>query len=165
MADELVLRRVREMLARQPFVSRSAFEAEHPSALAFWCSDGRFTDAVGELLKRDGDARLDTMTLPGGPGLLAGGTASECEADVARASSSFLIVSHRIRHVVLVAHKGCGYYAKKLPGVDEDGIRKRQVLDLMAAASLLRRRHPWLKIESYYALPYQGKVAFVRVPA
>lgn len=32
------------------YVSKEKFEASHPDALAVYCSDGRFTDAVEELL-------------------------------------------------------------------------------------------------------------------
>ena len=48
------------------FSPRMRFEATHPEALAVYCSDGRFTDAVEELLHHLGYTRLDTLTLPGG---------------------------------------------------------------------------------------------------
>jgi len=33
-----------------PYVARAGFDARHPTALTVYCSDGRFTDAVEELL-------------------------------------------------------------------------------------------------------------------
>ena len=45
------------------------YDAAYPDALAVYCSDGRFTRAVDELLAKLGHPRLDTLTIPGGPGL------------------------------------------------------------------------------------------------
>ena len=50
------------------FQSSTPYEPSHPKALAIYCSDGRFTQPVEDLLHSLGHARLDTCTLPGGPG-------------------------------------------------------------------------------------------------
>ena len=44
------------------FQGRTAFHEEHPTALAVYCSDGRFTESVEELLRALGHERLDTLT-------------------------------------------------------------------------------------------------------
>ena len=127
------------------FLSRAPFDAAHPDSLAIYCSDGRFTRAVEELLAHLGHSGLDTLTLPGGPGLLSASTSySEREA-VARAAS-FLIVGHHIRNVVLIAHQGCGYYRDRYPGEPAAAIEARQLTDLRAARQALELSHPSLKI-------------------
>ena len=103
------------------FTTTSGFDAEHPSTLALYCSDGRYTHPVEELLDHLGHARLDTLTLPGGPGLLSLTAAGFVELDATKRSASFLITGHRIRDVFLIAHAGCGYYrARQVRPVDED---------------------------------------------
>ena len=63
------------------FLSITPYEPRHPKALAVYCSDGRFTQAVEELCHHLGHERLDTLTMPGGPALLNPWTASILEAD------------------------------------------------------------------------------------
>jgi len=53
------------------FVASERFRPSHPSALAVYCSDGRFTRAVEQLLESKGCARVDTLTMPGGPALFS----------------------------------------------------------------------------------------------
>lgn len=52
------------------FVASAPFSEEHPKALAVYCSDGRFTEAVEDLLASVGNRRIDTLTIPGGAALL-----------------------------------------------------------------------------------------------
>ena len=91
------------------YVAKHPFDASHPDALAIYCSDGRFTEAVEELLRHLGHARLDTLTLPGGPALLELNTAGFSQLETARTSSSFLIAGHGIKRVVL----GCRFHKYK----------------------------------------------------
>jgi hypothetical protein len=76
------------------FQAQAEFDPHHPAALALWCSDGRFTGAVEELLRSLGQPRLDTMTLPGGPALLETTSSSITGVDIAREAASFLIKAH-----------------------------------------------------------------------
>jgi len=142
------------------FQAEAKYEAAHPSALAIYCSDGRFTHAVEELLESLGHDRLDTMTLPGGPGLLNHISASYAEADVATKAASFLIKGHSITSVVLLAHAGCGYYRNKRAHDTPEQIRTRQIDDLRIAARSLRRVSADLNVRLYYAQPHKDRVAF-----
>src|SRR5580700_8496082 len=115
------------------FQARTRFQAAHPTALAFYCADGRFTEAVEELLRSLGHARLDTLTLPGGPALLNVWSSNMAEHGVASNAADFLVERHGIVQAVLVAHEACGYYRHRFPTERADAIRKRQVADLRAA--------------------------------
>jgi hypothetical protein len=145
------------------FTARTKYIAEHPPALAFYCSDGRFTEPVEELLHELGHARLDTLTLPGGPGLLSMQTAKFGELDSARGAASFLIAGHGIRDVVLIAHEGCGYYRARMGGRAPADIEKAQLADLDACTRELRRAHPTLVVQRFYARVVDGRVAFERI--
>src|SRR3954468_21247532 len=83
------------------FVANAPFSAGYPTALAIYCSDGRFTEAVEELLHHLGHQRLDTLTLPGGPGLLNPWRCSVLEAGHVMRSAEMLIKNHGITDVVL----------------------------------------------------------------
>nr|HEX4318557.1 carbonic anhydrase [Kofleriaceae bacterium] len=144
-----------------PFVSRTPYVAEHPAALALYCSDGRFTEPVEELLRHVGHARLDTLTVPGGPGLLNPLTASYGDLDSTKRGASFLIEAHAIRDVFLIAHAGCGYYKKKLGATKTaEQIVVVQRKDLEVAAAALERAHPMLRAHMYFARLADGRVAF-----
>jgi hypothetical protein len=140
--------------------SKTTFTKEHPNALAIYCSDGRFTDAVEELAHSLGHARLDVMCLPGGPALLDLGSASFSALEAMRTAASFLVRGHKTKHVVLVAHEGCGYYRERYRFETPEEIVQKQKEDLRTAAAWLSGSHPDLAITCYFAAPEGGKVAF-----
>ena len=147
-------------MPRPPFVARTPYEAAHPSALALYCSDGRFTEAVEELLRSLGHARLDTLTMPGGPGLfdvwLAGMTDSAAVANAAK----FLIEGHKIQRVIVIAHEGCGYYRRQLAGRPGPEVRQRQEDDLRVAARALSGVRGGLRVDAFYARVLEARVTF-----
>jgi carbonic anhydrase len=143
------------------FAAKTPFEQKHPSALAIYCSDGRFTQAVEELLAHLGHARLDTLTVPGGAALLNAWTSSLLDSDHVARAAKFLITGHDISHVVLVAHAGCGYYRQRYPG--ERDVKRHQLSDLRAAATALGRVRASLQVATYYAVPDGARVRFERV--
>lgn len=142
------------------FHSPTPFDATHPRALAIYCSDGRFTQPVEDLLHSLGHARLDTVTMPGGPGLLNHLSASYADADAMGRSASFLIRAHGISEVVLLAHHGCGYYRHKRPTDSPEQIEKRQLDDLRLAAKAIAKLDPKLAVHLYFARPHGGTVQF-----
>ncbi len=127
------------------------FEPHHPTALALWCSDGRFTRAVEELLESLGQPRLDTMTFPGGPALLEMSSSSLASVDNAREAASFLIRAHDIKEVVLVAHEGCGYYRARYPYESSEAMQRRQLADLRSAARWVSRSHAGVNARCFFA--------------
>jgi carbonic anhydrase len=139
------------------------FQPQHPTALAVYCSDGRFTAAVEELLASLGHRRLDTLTLPGGPGLFSHWTAHHGEAYTLKQAARFLIESHRTQNVVLVAHHGCGYYRARYPDQGDTENEERARRDLQAAREALREIQPSLQVDVFFARPSEGHVRFERV--
>jgi hypothetical protein len=146
------------------FTSHTPFSEAHPNALAVYCSDGRFTEAVEELLQELGDRRIDTLTIPGGAALLHLWSATQSEADTVRQAASFLIEAHHIVRVVLVAHGGCGYYRRRYATSTAAQIEERQVLDLGRAAEWLAGRHRGLEVATNFARAEDGRTVFDRVP-
>jgi hypothetical protein len=128
-----------------------SFDASHPDALALYCSDGRFTDAVEALLRGLGYPRLDTLTIPGGPALLEMLSTDHSSLTALRKSLSFLVVAHKIKHVVLIAHEGCGYYRSRFSYESKEAIQKRQLSDLRSAEAWIQARHPDAEVATYYA--------------
>jgi hypothetical protein len=140
--------------------TKAHFETAYPNALAVYCSDGRFTDAVDELLDKLGHPRLDTLTIPGGPGLLNHKTSGYSDCDTFSRSAEFLIREHHITTVVLMAHDGCGFYGRKFPDLSPDQIKHRQREDLQLAARELLDTHPRLRVEAFIAVPVGDHVRF-----
>lgn len=133
------------------FKAETRFDRAYPPALAMWCSDGRFTRAVEELLASLGEERLDTLTLPGGPALLDTSSAAVGALDVVREAASFLIKAHATRSVVLVAHADCGYYKSRYRYESADAMLRRQLADLRGAARWLTTTHGGLSVRCFFA--------------
>jgi hypothetical protein len=144
-------------------ISRTPYEAAHPTALAMYCSDGRFTNAVEELLQSLGYERLDTLTIPGGPAHLAPATATASETQLIGDAASFLITAHHVSHVVLLAHGGCGHYRQRFFGLEGATMRQKQEEDLKAARQTLITAHPKLEVKTFFATPDHGHVRFDEV--
>jgi carbonic anhydrase len=136
------------------------FDAQHPDALALYCSDGRFTDAVEALLRELGYPRLDTLTIPGGAALLEHTSASLGGVETVRDAVSFLIAGHKTKHVVLVAHESCGYYKGRLPYDSPESMLRRQLADLRAAERWLRSGFPGIEVTKFYAWRAESAVEF-----
>jgi len=144
----------------KPFVSKVPYDATHPPVLAIYCSDGRFTDAVEDLASHLGHERIDTLTLPGGPGLLNRWSADYVESEVVSRAAHFLIQGHDIIEVLLLAHEGCGYYKKRHGALGEEFIAEQQLKDLQEAATELQKAHPGLSIHTYMVRPDGEKIRF-----
>ena len=142
------------------YQARTPYDEAHPKALAVYCSDGRFTNAVEELLQRLGHGRIDTLTIPGGAALLHLWSANLVEAETVRKSASFLIEGHKLEEVVLIAHAGCGYYRARFRSLAPDEMVERQVLDLGKAANWLRQHHPRVRVSTFLARPDSGQIRF-----
>jgi hypothetical protein len=144
----------------QSLASKTTFDPAHPSALAIYCSDGRFTEPVEELLRHLGNPRLDTLTMPGGPGLLNMLTAGFMEVEAMKDAATFLIRGHAIKRVVLIAHEGCGYYKRRMSGLLPERVKARQIEDLAAAAEALTNACRGIEVVRFYARVEGGRVVF-----
>ena len=139
------------------------FDPSHPTTLAIYCSDGRFTHAVEDHCEDLGHERVDTMTLPGGPALLTTGPADLSEVHVFSRAADFLIEGHGIKHVFLFAHAGCGFYRARCARLGDEAIRRLQVDNLHAASASLRRNNPQLAVTCCYASIDGAAVTFFDV--
>ncbi|MFO0827892.1 MAG: carbonic anhydrase [Phycisphaerales bacterium] len=134
------------------------FEAERIGAVAIYCSDGRYGEQFDEFLHRAlGLPRYDRLAIPGGAAALAGHLESMREEDALREQLRFLIESHSLDRVVLVAHANCGFYLKKLH-IASSQLRARQEADLAAAAAAVRTIAPRVAVDAYFADLEDGAV-------
>jgi hypothetical protein len=104
--------------------------------------------------------RLDTLTLPGGPGLLnpwASGS-SVLESQHVMRAAEMLIKNHGITEVVLLAHAGCGHYKLSCPHLSAEEMKARQIADLTVAAKALDSAD--LRIHRYWLQPDGERVRF-----
>lgn len=143
-----------------PFVSSARFERIYPNALAIYCSDGRFTDAIEELLRHLGHARLDTLTMPGGPALLNFLAAGFADLDAMKRAASLLVQSHSTTRAVLVAHAGCAYYQARHASRSAAEIEALQQNDLRIAKRALTGGQSTLAVDLYFARPQKDRVVF-----
>jgi hypothetical protein len=144
----------------KPFVAKTPYESTHPHVLAVYCSDGRFTDAVEELAKHLGHDRIDTLTMPGGPGLLNRWSADYMESDMVTRAAHFLIRGHHIQEVLLLAHAGCGYYQGRHGVMGAEFIAEQQLKDMDAAAEELGKAFPGIVVHKYFVRPKGQKITF-----
>ncbi|PTL83109.1 carbonic anhydrase [Vitiosangium sp. GDMCC 1.1324] len=151
-------------MSAPPFVSKVPYEASHPHVLAVYCSDGRFTDAVEDLAQHLGHERIDTLTLPGGPGLLNRWSADYLESDMVTRAAHFLIRGHHITEVLLLAHAGCGYYQSRHGSLGPDFVAEQQLSDLRAAAEELRKTFPGIAVHLYFVRPHGTAIHFEPLP-
>jgi hypothetical protein len=142
------------------FQAAARFRPTRPGALVIYCSDGRFTSAIEELVRARGHESVDRISLPGGPGLLSYSTAGYSERDTVSRAAQFLIQNHGIRRVDLIAHEGCGYYRLRYPTLAADQIRQRQLEDLRGAARLVGKIRSDLEVSAHFARVERGHVTF-----
>ncbi|MFP2924572.1 carbonic anhydrase [Pyxidicoccus sp. 3LG] len=152
------------MSDEKSFVSKHAYEATHPTTLAIYCSDGRFTDAVEDLAQHLGHDRIDTLTIPGGPALLNRWVADYLESDVITRAARFLIESHHIEDVLLLAHAGCGYYQHRHGSLGPEFVAEQQLTDLRHAAEELQKAYPGMRVHLYFTRPHGSRIQFQPIP-
>ena len=147
------------------FTSSRPFEAERVHAAAIYCSDGRYGDQVDEFLHRHlALPNYDRLTVPGGPAWLGfRSSASISQYGLVRDQLDFLVQVHALRRVILIAHYGCAYYARRHVG-DADSLIPVQIQDLRDAASTLTSWYTTLTVETYLARAEGQVVLFQALP-
>jgi hypothetical protein len=139
------------------------FRSARPGVLVIYCSDGRFTAAVEELLEQIGHGTMDRLSVPGGPAALSYTSSGYSERDAATRACTFLIKEHSINQIVLVAHEGCALYRQRHPNSPAADIKRRQLEDLQGAAKALVRIRSGLTLLAYFAHVNGGHVTFEAV--
>jgi hypothetical protein len=133
---------------------------ERVGAAAIYCSDGRYNEQFDEFLHiKLGLPRYDRVVVPGGAACLAGDIGAWRDEEAVAEQIRFLIESHGLQRIVMIAHRGCGFYLKKLH-VAEASVRHRQESDLQRAAERIRTLSTGVRVEAYVASAEGDAVVF-----
>lgn len=136
--------------------------ASETDTLLVHCSDHRLANSCQEFVEKQLKVPVyDLVSVPGGPQFLRALEYLPKFTWAGRRWLRFLVDSHRIRRVILIAHLDCGWY-KHLHGTNESHV-ERQKNDLRHATDDLREWLPGLQVESYFASRIEGEVSFERV--
>ena len=145
-------------MSSTPWRHSSPFPSDRIGAAAIYCSDGRFGEAFDDFLHNELKLpHYDRLAIPGGAAPLAGHIAAYREEEALREQLRFLIDSHGLSRIVLIAHRHCGFYLKKLH-LSEEGLIRRQEADLAAAATAIHALARGLAIDAYLARVEDGRV-------
>lgn len=136
------------------YASSSKVEHARTDVLVVQCSDNRLRAGLHEFLNQGLNLRSNyyLLAIPGGPQCL---TLVEYLPKFSWAGWKwfrFLIESHELKRLILMAHQDCGWY-RQLPlhlfGSSDP--RQRQEEDLRRARATLTKDFPELRVELYYA--------------
>jgi len=143
-------------------------EQWHPErigAMALYCSDGRWGEAIDEFCHRHLHIpRYDRWAVPGGPARVATSGDDEILLRAARIQLDFLVEVHELERVVLITHYACAWYGHRLQRPPDECLTA-QAEDVRAAAATLRSWHPGLRVEAYLGMRRQERLTFHQLPA
>jgi hypothetical protein len=135
----------------RPYVSPVPYDSERVNAAAIYCSDGRIGDHVDDFLHRGlGLPRYDRLACPGGPVALSDRFAAFWDSRGVEEQVRFLAQVHDVRTVVLIAHQGCAYYARRL-SIGPETVEMEQRHDLAKAAAAIHRLIWQAEVRRYFA--------------
>jgi hypothetical protein len=147
----------------QPFTSPVPFVHERVGAAAIYCSDGRYGEAMDDFLHNClGLPHYDRVAIPGGPACLANHPPAMRERSALDRQIKFLIESHSLTRVVLIAHQDCGFYKHNIhpSKLRQQPLEQFQFTDLAAVAQLLRAYNKALEVDGYFARRVAETVRF-----
>ena len=150
-----------------PFLSPLPFVHDRIGAAAIYCSDGRYGEAMDQFLHDGlGLPHYDRVAIPGGPACLAGHLLAMRERGALDRQLKFLVESHALSRLVLIAHSDCGFYKHHVhPGkLRQTPLEQLQFADLAAVAQLLRSAHPGLQVEAHFARRLEQGIQFDPIP-
>ena len=142
------------------YQSRSPFDPARVGAAAIYCSDGRYGEQMDEYLHQGcGWPRYDRIAVPGGPAMLSSELSVLWEESFMRKTLEFLVRTHQLKHVALIAHENCGFYREWLR-IAPDKIEQRQRNDLAQARRRIHAYLPNLEVHTLMARTLNGSVCF-----
>jgi hypothetical protein len=151
-----------------PMTAYHTIEQWHPErigAMALYCSDGRWGEAIDEFCHRHLHIpRYDRWAVPGGPACVATSGDDEILLRAARIQLDFLVEVHELERVVLITHYACAWYGHRLQRPPDECL-PAQAEDIRAAAATLRSWHPGLRVEAYLGMRRQERLTFHQLPA
>lgn len=146
--------------SRPSYESKLAYNRTRINAAAVYCSDGRVGEHFDEFLQNGLSLpRYDRVALPGGPACLAGHPQAHLEEQGVVDELKFLVESHKLKRVVLIAHQGCAFYADRL-NLDGRRLELVQRADLVRAAAYVNRVTGLSDIAAYFARLTDDRVVF-----
>jgi hypothetical protein len=143
------------------------FVHERIGAAAVYCSDGRYGEAMDEFLHDClGLPHYDRVAIPGGAACLAGHLLAMRERGALVRQLKFLVESHALNRVVLIAHQDCGFYKHNVhpSKLRQTPLEDLQFADLKTVAGFLRDIHRELVVDAYFARRIDECVRFDPVP-
>jgi hypothetical protein len=149
-----------------PFLSPMPFVHERIGAAAVYCSDGRYGEAMDEFLHDClGLPHYDRVAIPGGAACLAGHMLALRERSALERQLRFLVESHELSRVVLIAHEDCGFYRHNVhpSKLRQVPLEELQFADLAKVAGVMRDWHRELQVDAYFARRAEERVRFERV--
>lgn len=128
------------------------YEVEFRRTLAIFCCDGRFTRYADEFLERElGLPGADWLVVPGGPAALGRTRRTEQDTTQLLAQVRFLVRAHSINRIILIFHADCAWCEMcRGKAAHPDAPRKAAAQDALAAAALLRRECPGVRLEAWW---------------
>lgn len=148
------------------YESRIVYNPRRIHGAAIYCSDGRVGEHFDDFLLHGLRLpRYDRVALPGGPACLAGHSQAAMEREGVADEMRFLVETHKLDRVILIAHAGCAFYTERLGIVDPDELERRQRADLATAAAAVREvtGSRSLQVEAYFCRPDGDRVCFEAV--
>ncbi len=149
-----------------PFTSPVPFVRERVGAAAVYCSDGRYGEAMDEFLHEClGLPHYDRVAVPGGAACLAGHMLAMRERSALERQLRFLVESHVLSRVVLIAHEDCGFYRHHVhpSKLRQVPLEEMQFADLAKVAGVMRDWHRELEVDAYFARRVEQRVRFEKV--
>lgn len=142
-------------------IFRSSIPWEHQriGAAAIYCADGRYNDQTDDFLHNRLELpRYDRVVIPGGAACLAPHTLAMRERGALEKQLRFLIESHMLNRVVLIAHEDCGFYKHVLRL--RTAMEPQQHTDLRHVANVIRSWSGDVLVEAYFARKADSLVQF-----
>lgn len=141
------------------YTSPLSFEHERIGAAAVYCSDGRYGEQMDEFLHHHLQLpRYDRVAMPGGCAALGSHFVTMREEMALERQLRFLITSHQLHTVVLIAHADCGYY--KQIRLRAKTLESQQLSDLRRAAERIGTYASPLTVRAYLARKQDDAVVF-----
>ena len=137
------------------------YDSERINAAAVYCSDGRWGEQFDDLLHNTLNLpRYDRLSVPGGAACLATHFATYREEEGVMEQLRFLIDTHALQRVVLIAHQNCGFYTKRLQ-ISPLQVESRQREDLKKAIRRVQRLKRNLQTDAFFArLNHKSQIQF-----
>ncbi len=140
------------------------FQTERIQAAAVYCSDGRYGEQFDDLLQNElGLPRYDRLAIPGGSACLARHFKTYREEEGVTEQLRFLIESHGLKRIVLIAHQDCAFYLDRLQ-VSPLQLESQQREDMQKAVERVRSLGWRLEVDAWFARRHRNAVRFERVP-